>query len=136
MSHEAIKRQNKLPQPTTPLIFFPGTAYFVILSNMLLGSKMNVGNTTRLKSAPGLSWEMICERTVQFHQQAPSHLESVYPTIALIGLYDRCLVLRAIRSCFIYRRPVACRFARVLADVQAYYMYPLSSPLIQRCGSD
>lgn len=34
-------------------------AYFVILSSIDLGSKMNVGRTTLLRSAPGRSWEMI-----------------------------------------------------------------------------
>lgn len=37
--------------------------YFVILSSIDLGSRMKVGNVTRLKSAPGRSWEMMCERT-------------------------------------------------------------------------
>ena len=39
-------------------------AYFVILSSIDLGSKMKVGRTTLLKSAPGRSCEMIWERTV------------------------------------------------------------------------
>ena len=38
-------------------------AYLVILSSMLRGSKMKVGKTTRLRSAPGLSWEMMCDKT-------------------------------------------------------------------------
>jgi hypothetical protein len=37
----------------------------VILSSILLGSRMKVGSTTRLKSAPGRSWLMICDSTVQ-----------------------------------------------------------------------
>lgn len=37
--------------------------YFVIRSNMLRGSRMKVGKTTLLRSAPGLSWEMICDKT-------------------------------------------------------------------------
>ena len=36
----------------------------VILSNMDLGSRMKVGSTTLLKSAPGRNCEMICESTV------------------------------------------------------------------------
>ena len=36
---------------------------FVILSSIDLGSKMKVGRTTRLRSAPGRSWEMMWERT-------------------------------------------------------------------------
>jgi hypothetical protein len=39
-------------------------AYFVILSSILRGSKMKVGSTTLLRSAPGRSWEMICDSTV------------------------------------------------------------------------
>lgn len=35
----------------------------VILSNMLRGSRMKVGRTTLLRSAPGRSWEMMCIRT-------------------------------------------------------------------------
>ncbi len=37
--------------------------YFVILSSIDLGSRIKVGNVTRLKSAPGRSCEMMCERT-------------------------------------------------------------------------
>lgn len=37
--------------------------YFVILSSIDLGSKINVGRTTLLKSAPGRSCEMMCEST-------------------------------------------------------------------------
>lgn len=40
-------------------------AHFVILSSIDLGSRMKVGNVTRLKSAPGRSWEMMWERTVE-----------------------------------------------------------------------
>jgi hypothetical protein len=39
-------------------------AYFVILSSILRGSKMKVGSTTLLRSAPGRSWEMMCDSTV------------------------------------------------------------------------
>lgn len=41
-----------------------GIAYFVILSSIDLGSKMNVGRTTLLRSAPGRSCEIIWERTM------------------------------------------------------------------------
>lgn len=37
--------------------------YLVIRSSMDLGSRMNVGNTTRLRSAPGRSCEIMCDRT-------------------------------------------------------------------------
>lgn len=39
--------------------------YFVILSNILRGSRMNVGRTTRLRSAPGRNCEMIWDRTIR-----------------------------------------------------------------------
>lgn len=38
---------------------------FVILSSMLRGSRMKVGRTTRLRSAPGRSCEMMWERTAR-----------------------------------------------------------------------
>lgn len=41
-----------------------GRTYLVMRSSIDLGSRMKVGRTTRLKSAPGRSCEMICERTV------------------------------------------------------------------------
>lgn len=37
--------------------------HFVILSSIDLGSRMKVGKVTLLKSAPGRSCEMMCERT-------------------------------------------------------------------------
>lgn len=39
--------------------------YFVILSSILRGSKMKVGRTTRLRSAPGRSWEIMWPSTVE-----------------------------------------------------------------------
>jgi hypothetical protein len=38
---------------------------FVIRSNMERGSRMKVGNVTRLRSAPGRSCDMMCESTAQ-----------------------------------------------------------------------
>lgn len=38
--------------------------YFVIRSSMDLGSRIKVGNTTRLRSAPGRSCEMMWLRTI------------------------------------------------------------------------
>ena len=40
-----------------------GSPYLVMRSNMDRGSRIKVGSTTRLKSAPGRSWEIICDRT-------------------------------------------------------------------------
>lgn len=40
-----------------------GVAHLVILSSMLRGSRMKVGRTTRLRSAPGRSWDMMCMST-------------------------------------------------------------------------
>jgi hypothetical protein len=42
--------------------------HFVILSSILRGSNMNVGSTTRLRSAPGRSCDMMCERTTIVHK--------------------------------------------------------------------
>ena len=39
-------------------------SYFVILSSIDRGSKIKVGSTTLLKSAPGRNWEIMCDRTV------------------------------------------------------------------------
>lgn len=58
MGHEAMD------QLVSRLIGAIGVGlYFVILSSIDLGSRMKVGKVTRLKSAPGRSWEMICDRT-------------------------------------------------------------------------
>lgn len=42
-----------------------GMTHFVILSSMLRGSRIKVGRTTRLRSAPGRSWEIMWERTAE-----------------------------------------------------------------------
>jgi hypothetical protein len=71
----------------------------VILSNILLGSKIKVGNTTRLRSAPGLNCEMICERTTA-PSAHPTHSVSKYPfdllTISLIGFHHSGFIFSAI----------------------------------------
>lgn len=59
MTHEACKRRSAGDR-------YDGgeqATNLVILSNMLRGSRMKVGRTTRLRSAPGRSWEMMCMRT-------------------------------------------------------------------------
>lgn len=38
-------------------------AYFVILSSILRGSRMKVGSTTLLRSAPGRRFAIMCEST-------------------------------------------------------------------------
>lgn len=56
----------KLQDVVSPSCFASGPliyTYFVIRSSIDLGSSMKVGRTTLLRSAPGLSWEMMCERT-------------------------------------------------------------------------
>lgn len=58
--HEAIPISLSHPR----ILHSNPSTYFVILSNILLGSRINVGSTTRLRSAPGLSCEMICDNTV------------------------------------------------------------------------
>jgi hypothetical protein len=105
----------------------PRYTHFVILSNILLGSKMNVGNTTLLKSAPGRNCEMMCERTIPNHQHCPfPPPTNVYLTISLIRLYDRGLIFRAIRPCFVNRRSVAYILTQLLARPVAYI--PILSP--------
>lgn len=70
--HEAVDNQYAVPLHRT----HPGKEYthLVILSSMLLGSRIKVGSTTRLRSAPGRSCEMMWERTVHSYQP------SVYPS--------------------------------------------------------
>lgn len=53
--------------------------YFVILSSMLLGSRIKVGSVIRLKSAPGRSCEMIESSTiaVAVNTRDPESLNSV-----------------------------------------------------------
>ena len=111
--------------------------HFVILSNILLGSKMNVGNTTLLKSAPGRNCEMMCERTIPNHQHCSfPPLTSVCLTISLIRLYDCSLVLRAIRPCFVNRRSVAYILTQVLARPLAYIHILSPYPSKSSCHRD
>lgn len=66
---------------------------------MLLGSRIKVGRTTRLRSAPGRSCEIICERTAalvsygtRFKMPSSGRVsmagEGSKLTIALVGLHD------------------------------------------------
>lgn len=48
-----------IPHPCTS-----ATAYFVILSSIERGSRINVGRVTRLRSAPGRNWLIMWESTV------------------------------------------------------------------------
>lgn len=58
--HEASKQSYQYER----VFEYLNVAHFVILSSIDLGSKMNVGRTTLLRSAPGRSCEMIWERTI------------------------------------------------------------------------
>lgn len=49
------------------------STYFVMRSSMDRGSRMKVGRTTRLRSAPGRSCEIMWERTNRAGQQQQSH---------------------------------------------------------------
>lgn len=60
MAHEAVRETDSACGPTRCDC---GRAHFVILSSMLRGSRMKVGSTTRLRSAPGRSWEMMWPST-------------------------------------------------------------------------
>lgn len=66
--------------------------YLVIRSSMERGSRINVGSTTRLKSAPGRNCEMMCERT-DLCQYSHAWLRFPHPalTISLIRLDDLVL---------------------------------------------
>lgn len=87
-------------------------AHLVILSSMLRGSRMKVGNTTRLKSAPGRSCEMIWDKTgSNRRQRKPSGWRPgacFGLTIALIGLYNLSVDI-ALGPRIIHRRAVAFR---------------------------
>ena len=48
-----------------PLKCMPLGTYFVIRSSIDRGSRMKVGSVTLLKSAPGRSCEMICDKTTE-----------------------------------------------------------------------
>ena len=63
--------------------------YFVILSNIDLGSSMKVGRVTLLRSAPGRNCDMRWESTMD------SQSRSVYadPTILMLHLTDHCPAL-------------------------------------------
>ena len=61
--HEAVPRGEKVCSRSAL-----GRLYLVIRSSIERGSRMKVGSTTLLRSAPGRSWEMIWERTGRFYQ--------------------------------------------------------------------
>lgn len=63
-------------------------AYLVIRSSILRGSRMKVGRTTRLRSAPGRRLDMICMSTRKHRLGLLDHLElrNRPRTIALFGL--------------------------------------------------
>lgn len=68
--------------------------YLVIRSSMLRGSRMKVGRTTLLRSAPGRSWEMMCDRTTRW--SAGASLVAVFlrqRTVALVGLDHQSVIL-------------------------------------------
>ena len=58
MRHKAVRRA-----VSDSLINQRLLTYFVILSSIDLGSRMKVGSTTLLRSAPGRSCEIICDST-------------------------------------------------------------------------
>lgn len=61
--HEAVKQISTDPSRRSLPMGARSHTHFVMRSSILLGSKINVGSTTRLRSAPGRSCEMMCERT-------------------------------------------------------------------------
>lgn len=60
MGHEASDKGRLVLSDTARTTI---ATYLVIRSNIDRGSRMKVGNTTRLRSAPGRSWLIMCDRT-------------------------------------------------------------------------
>lgn len=81
---------------TCSLLHWAVLTDFVILSNIDLSSRMNVGRVTLLRSAPGLNWEIMCERTVLDLSMLSSIPAGCGLTISLVWL-DHCGVV-AIRD--------------------------------------
>ncbi len=85
-----------------------GASYFVILSNMDLGSSIKVGKTTLLKSAPGRSCDMIWDSTSGGNITVSitlggilylgCHAVATGLTIALIWLHHYLFVSSALRK--------------------------------------
>lgn len=75
----------------------------MIRSSILRGSRMNVGSTTLLRSAPGLSWDMMWDRTastsVPLFLPMPMGSTAGGRTISLIGLNHQGIVFERVR-CF------------------------------------
>jgi hypothetical protein len=59
----------------TPAVF---DTYFVIRSSIDRGSRIKVGKTTRLRSAPGRSWEIMWVRTVAKHRLVRERSARIY----------------------------------------------------------
>lgn len=109
MCHEAVHSQY------SPFLFLRSlekVAYFVIRSSIDRGSRINVGRVTLLKSAPGRSWDMMCDKTFRaitvswkkiFHLKV---LAGLLLTIALIRLYNglifraRVLLIAGFAACY------------------------------------
>jgi len=91
VAHEAADRVSSLLQPGRLLI------YFVIRSSILRGSNMKVGRTTRLRSAPGRSWEMMCPSTVESCRQCQDPVLGIAVdkrlTVSLVGLDNECIIV-------------------------------------------
>lgn len=77
-----VRHETAMIAVSSSLIESVESRYFVILSNIDLGSKMKVGKTTLLRSAPGRNCEIMCESTcsrqthsVCFHLDAVTALD-------------------------------------------------------------
>lgn len=64
MAHEAIATSVNWVVPRIMCHFRQQVSYLVIRSSMLRGSRIKVGRVILLRSAPGLSWEMMCVSTL------------------------------------------------------------------------
>lgn len=67
--------------------------YLVILSSMLLGSRMKVGRVMRLRSAPGLSCEIIDSNTASPPISVCTYQNKGEKPTILLSIIDNCFLL-------------------------------------------
>lgn len=95
VGHEAVR----LSASSRSRILREYSSHFVMRSSIDRGSRMKVGRVTRLRSAPGRSWEMMCESTVrQSYVSRPffcvqSSSGAWRRTAALLRVDDRLILL-------------------------------------------
>lgn len=102
MCHEA---ESTLSDQSHIFTLLYESTHFVILSNMDRGSRMNVGSVTLLRSAPGLSCEMIWDST------ALRRLLSVFQALRMLRSFGvrTAALLRIHNSLIVVGLPVQVR---------------------------